>query len=91
MSYTVIYNFVAKAGLRDQVIDAFGIVRGAAGLNALELYKDQANVNKLVCVENWESQAHHDRFIDAFTPEQSAEFASMFEEPPVPKVYALAG
>ena len=90
MSYIVIYNFVTKAGLRDQVIEAFNIVKGAAGLNEIELYKDKADENKLVCVETWENQSYHDNFIGGFTPEQAAEFESMFAEPPVPNVYALA-
>lgn len=90
MSYVIIYNFVTKEGLRDQVVEAFNIVKGAAGLNELELYKDKADANKLVCVETWESQTHHDNFIGGFTPEQAAEFASMFVEPPVPVEYAIA-
>ena len=90
MSYVVIYNFVTKPGLRDQVVEAFNIVKGVAGLNKLELYKDKVDDTKLVCVETWESQSHHDKFISSFTPEQAAEFGNMFAEPPAPIEYALA-
>ncbi len=90
MSLTVIYNFHTKPGFRDQVIEAFKIVKGAAGLNSLELYKDKKNDEKLVCVENWASEKHHDAFIGGFTPEQAAEFESMFAEKPEPKIYSMA-
>ena len=89
MSFTVIYNFKTKPGLRDQVIEAFNIVKGAAGLNSLELYKDKKNDEKLVCVENWASEKHHDTFIGGFTPEQAAGFASMFAEKPEPMIYSI--
>jgi quinol monooxygenase YgiN len=90
VSLTVIYNFNTKPGLRDQVIQAFSIVKGAAGLNSIQLYKDKKNPDKLVCVENWASEKHHDTFIGSFTPEQAAAFESMFTEKPEPGIYSMA-
>jgi heme-degrading monooxygenase HmoA len=90
MSVVTIYHFTAKPGLRDQVISAMEIVKGAAGLEAMQLFIDQSHPDKLVSVEAWRTLDDHDQFIAGFTPEQQAGFESMFLEAPKVVAYSQA-
>ena len=90
MSVATIYHFTAKPGLRDQVIGAMEIVKGAAGLESMQLFEDQSHPDKLVSVETWRSLEDHNRFIAGFTPEQQAGFEEMFVEPPKIVTYSQA-
>ena len=90
MSYTLISEFIAKPGLRDEMVKSIAILSQQPGFNSSKCYKDQSDDNKLVVVEQWDSQEKHEQFMKSLPESEMEKWLSLASEQPKQNVYTVA-
>lgn len=91
MAITRINNFVAKAGLEQQLYEflasVVSIVELCAGCRSCRLLRGAEDPSQLAIIEEWESIEAHKAAASAIPQEQLAKAMAMFAKPPTGMYY----
>lgn len=77
---THIGTLYAKPEHVDNLIQSFEGLKQAAGYITHECYRDIEDSNKLVLVEQWESKADHENFLNSFSEEVMEQWLGMLSQ-----------
>ncbi len=86
MSVTRISNFEARAGMADKLhaflLSIMPAIKGSAGCEALQLLRNQQNMQAFVVIETWASVEAHRASLKSVPPEQLGEAMLLLAGPP---------